>query len=241
MPRPFLTAEWRILAMLNWRVPAAVLAPYVPVGTELDSWGGNHYISLVGFRFLRTRLLGVAIPFHRDFDEINLRFYVRRTVGGEERRAVCFLRELVPRVAIAATARLVYNEPYRAVPTAHRIERQSVDSDPSFVEFRWRVDGVWSTLEVRPAGARAPLTPGSEEEFISEHYWGYTRQRDGGTIEYRVKHAPWSVWRISHAAVTGNVAATYGDKFGPILERPPDSAFLADGSPIEVHRPVRVR
>src|SRR5688572_4101608 len=112
--RPFLTAEWRHLVMLNWRVDPAVLEPLVPRGTTLDAWQGGHYLSLVGFLFLRTRVLGVPVPFHRDFEEVNLRFYVRRTVGSEVRRGVCFIRELVPRRAIALTARLAYNEPYRA-------------------------------------------------------------------------------------------------------------------------------
>ena len=81
-PRPFLTARWRYLAMLNYEVPPEALAPLVPAGTELDSWQGKTFVSVVGFLFLDTRVLGIAIPGHRDFEEVNLRFYVRRKAAG---------------------------------------------------------------------------------------------------------------------------------------------------------------
>src|SRR5215831_8739585 len=113
--RPFLTAEWRMLAMLNYVVDPAMVADLVPRGTEFDSFDGRTYISLVGFRFERARVRGLWIPFHSDFDEVNLRFYVRRVLEGEVRRGVVFIREVVPRWAIAATARRTYNEPYVAL------------------------------------------------------------------------------------------------------------------------------
>ncbi len=77
-PAPFLTAEWRHLAMLNYEIDPVILRPFVPSGTELDSWNGKTYVSIVGFLFLKTRVRGLAIPFHQNFEEINLRFYVRR-------------------------------------------------------------------------------------------------------------------------------------------------------------------
>lgn len=226
--------------MLNWRIDPDLLAPLVPAGTALDSWHDAHHVSVVGFLFLRTRLLGVPIPFHRDFEEINLRFYVRRTVGREVRRGVCFIRELVPRRAIALTARLAYNEPYASVPMTHRIEPAVGAPEPSRVEYAWRMNGAWSRIGGQPSGPGAAVVPGSHEEFITEHYWGYTRQRDGGTIEYRVVHAPWTVRRLASPVIEGDLAATYGNEFGALLRQAPDSALLADGSPVEVHRPSRL-
>ena len=251
--RRFLTAEWRHLLMLNWRIDPDLLAPLVPAGTALDTRDDAHHVSLVGFLFLRTRLLGVPIPFHRDFEEINLRFYVRRTVGHEVRRGVCFIRELVPRRAIALTARLAYNEPYAAVPMTHRIEpgvrapesagdapTDRAPVGPSRVEYAWRMNGAWSRIGGQPSGAGVPVVPGSHEEFITEHYWGYTRQRDGGTVEYRVVHAPWTVRPVARPIIEGDLPATYGSELGALLRRAPDSALLADGSPVEVHRPSRI-
>ena len=238
--RPLLTAEWRHLVMLNWRVEPGLLAPLAPAGTMLDTWRGAHYVSLVGFLFLRTRLLGVPVPFHRDFEEINLRFYVRRTVGTEVRRGVCFIRELVPRTAIAITARLAYNEPYLAVPMRHRIMPGAEVRHPDMVEYGWRMADRWNRLAVIPSGVAASAGIGSHEEFITEHYWGYTRQRDGGTVEYHVVHPSWRVRTIEAPVVDADLVATYGATFGVLGERAPDSALLADGSPVAVHRPMRL-
>src|SRR5215831_8133503 len=141
MPAPFLAAEWRSLAMLNYEVDPTLLAPLVPKGTELDRYTSRTYISLVGFRFERTRVRGLWIPFHSDFDEVNLRFYVRRTVGTEVRRGVVFIREVVPRWAIAAVARSVYGERYVALPMRHRISGPVSEGGRTTVKYAWRVAG----------------------------------------------------------------------------------------------------
>lgn len=240
-PRPFLTAEWRWLVMLNWRVQPSLLHRYVPSGTELDEWRGDAFVSIVGFLFMDTRVLGVPIPWHRNFEELNLRFYVRRIVDGEVRRAVTFIKELVPRRAIATVARLAYNEPYEAVPMRHRIDRSPGSCPtPNLVEYSWRHGARWSRLSVQPVGEPALIESGSEEEFITEHYWGYTRQRDGGTVEYQVQHPPWRVWQVSNPLLEGDLAGLYGEKFAEALRQPPASAFLAEGSAISVHAPQRI-
>jgi hypothetical protein len=238
--RAFLTAEWRNLVMLNYEVDPSLLRNLVPRGTELDAWSGRTFVSLVGFLFADTRLLGVPIAFHRTFEEVNLRFYVRRAVDGEVRRAVTFIKELVPRVAIARVARIAYNEPYDAVPMRHGYGSVGEEGVPAFVEYGWKVGGEWSRMRVSPVGAGAVTEPGSEEEFITEHYWGYTRQRDGSTIEYRVSHPTWRVWRVQEAQLDGDMKATYGAAFAEVLAAPPSSAFLADGSEVVVGRPVRL-
>ena len=236
----FLAAEWRHLVLMNWRIHPALLLPHVPRGTELDSWQGHHYISLVGFRFIRTRVLGIPIPFHRDFDEINLRFYVRRRVGGEIRRGVCFLRELVPRRAIALVARLAYNEPYRATATSHQLHPPD-SVVPAYVEYSWSEGEKTNRIRAHSKELPEPSAPRSNEEFITEHYWGYTRQRDGGTIEYRVEHARWLVRHATQARVDGDLVSTYGQDFAAVLRSTPDSVLLADGSPVTVHLPSRIR
>ena len=239
MSRPFLTAQWRHLAMLNYRVDPAVLTSHVPRLTELDSHSGTTYISLVGFLFSDTRVLGLRIPFHVQFEELNLRFYVRRTSGSEVRRGVVFIKELVPRPAIALVARLVYNEPYVARRMSHHIERSA--TKVLDVSYSWAQRNVgWGELSITTAGKPEPVVPGSREEFITEHYWGYTRQRDGGTVEYRVEHPSWRVWQSEHAMVTGDLAELYGPAFAEILSRPPDSAFLSEGSAVTVYRPTRI-
>jgi uncharacterized protein YqjF (DUF2071 family) len=238
--RAFLRAEWRNLVMLNYEVDPALLLGLVPRGTELDAWAGRTFVSLVGFLFARTRLLGVPVPLHRTFEEVNLRFYVRRAVGGDVRRAVTFVRELVPRRAIATVARLAYNEPYAAVPMRHLYGVETEQGVPSFAEYRWKSAGAWSGMRVSPVGRGAPAEPGSEEEFITEHYWGYTRQRDGSTVEYQVAHPRWRVWRVEDVRLLGDLEGVYGREFARVLSAPPSSAFLADGSAVVVGRPVRL-
>jgi uncharacterized protein len=236
--RPFLTAEWRDLVLVNYEVAPALLAPLVPRGTELDLWNGQALVSLVGFRFRDTRVLGLGFPGFRHFPEVNLRFYVRRETGGELRRAVVFVRELVPRRLIAWIARAAYNEPYRALPM-----RQSITASERgrTLSYEWREPAGWVGVHAETTGDAADLIPGSKAEFITEHFWGYTRQRDGGTIEYQVTHSRWRVWPSAAVRVQGDLGQTYGPAFGDVLSGVPDSAYVAVGSPVTVYRPARVR
>jgi uncharacterized protein YqjF (DUF2071 family) len=235
-----LTAEWRHLVMLNYEVDPGVLHPLVPRGTELDTWSGRTFVSVVGFLFARTRVLGLRVPFHRTFEEVNLRFYVRRTVDGKVRRAVTFIKEIVPRSIVARVARFVYNEPYVAVPMRHEYGDLGDTGAPDSIAYAWRPASGWCSMRVKPVGRGRVAAPGSEEEFITEHYWGYTRQRDGSTIEYRVAHPPWRVWSVAEPVVTGDFASVYGRAFRAALSARPSSAFVADGSAVVVGRPTRL-
>lgn len=239
--RPFLTAEWRCLAMLQYEVEPDILYPLVPRGTELDTWEGRTLMSVVGFRFVNTRVLGTPIPFHRHFDEVNLRFYVRRRGPEGWRRAVVFVREIVPRQSIAAVARLWYNEPYIALPMRHTITMNGAEKgEQGRVRYEWLHRGRWAHLEVETVGTPVRPAPGSQEEFVSEHYWGYTTQRDGSCLEYQVAHQPWRLWTVEQAALQCDIDQLYGQPFARFLSHPPCSAFLADGSEVVVFRGRRV-
>ncbi len=237
--RVFLSAEWRNLVMLNYAVDPGLLNQYVPPGTSLDSFQGKTYISLVGFRFCRTKVLGhVSVPFHTDFDEVNLRFYVCRQDGGKIRRGVVFVAEVVPRRVIAATARLVYGENYKYAPMRHRIE---IGAASKSAEFQWQVRGHWCGLSARFEGSPTLPQAGTLEQFITEHYWGYSAQPGLGCIEYHVSHVPWQVWKATHASFQGDASVLYGGDLASLLERQPDSAFVADGSPVIVFRGNRIQ
>jgi len=236
--RPFLTAEWRHLVVASWAIDPALLIGLVPAGTELDSWGGAVYLSIVAFQFRNTRVMGLPIPGHRNFEEINLRFYVRRAHPEGVRRGVVFLREIVPRGLIALAARRIYHEPYVCRSTQSRIA-PATPSGPGELSYRWRHAGAWDGVDATTAGASRMPEPDSEEAFIAEHYWGYNTQPDGETMEYRVAHPPWRVWRASvRCELAGG--SIFGRKFEGILQRPPDSGFVADGSPVTVYRGVRL-
>ena len=218
--------------MLNYVVDPRLITPLIPAGTEIDFENGETFLSVVGFLFLDTRLLGLPIPLHRDFEEVNLRFYVRRKSADTWRRGVVFIRELVPRRAIAVVARTFYGENYVAVPMKHEIEH--LDENLK-VEYSWRRGRKWESLKMTATGESQPIPAGSHAEFITEHYWGYTAC---------VAAAANTAWNI-RAGKSGtqpsfefnaDVAALYGEQFAETLNQPPRSAFIADGSPITVHR-----
>jgi uncharacterized protein YqjF (DUF2071 family) len=228
----FLTAGWHNLAMLNFTIDPRVLEPYVPAATELDFWRGHTYVSVVGFQFLDSSVLGIPLWFHRRFEEVNLRFYVVRPMPDGRRRGVVFIRELAPKRLICTAARWFYNENYLAMPMRHRVEKAAV-------EYEWFHAGRWNGMAVQRDGE--PMLPAadSEEEFITEHYWGYARQRDGSTMEYEVEHPQWHVWPTTSARYDCDVKAIYGKAFVPFL-REPTSFFVAEGSPVVVRRGQRI-
>jgi len=228
----FLTAEWRWLAMANFAVDPALLLPRLPAGLELDLFEGVAMVSLVGFRFLDARVLGVAVPFHRNFDEVNLRFYVRRRVDDGWRRGVVFVKELVPRWALAAVARVAYGEPYSAVPMEHFLE-----DGGRRIEYRWRWSASWCALGMETGPAWRAPAPGSEMAFITEHFWGYSGRPGRRTREYQVEHPPWRVRAAERVTTSGDLASVYGRELGEALARPARSAFLAEGSEVTVRRP----
>ena len=225
----FLTAEWRNLLMLNYAVDPALLEPFVPRGTELDSFEGKTFVSLIGFEFNQTRIAGIAVPFHRSFEEVNLRFYVRRF----DRRGVVFVRELVPKRAVAAIARFAFGENYSCVPMSHHIH-------PGGAEYSWGTGANRCSMRIETEGAGLLPADGSLAQFITEHYWGYAAQSDGGSLEYEVQHPQWAVREAKQAELVGNAAPFYGPEFARILAGPPDSAFLADGSPVTVFKGKRI-
>lgn len=231
MPRTFLTAQWRHLLMANYVVDPRLLAPHLPQGVELDLYEGEALVSLVGFRFLDTRVLGVPIPGHRNFDELNLRFYVvRRQEGEPPRRGVCFIREFVPRFAIAFVARTLYDEPYSAVPMRHEVIHGASSERAAYAV---KVARAWHILQGTPVGPAVLATDDPAISFITEHYWGYTK-RGGRTAEYEVRHPVWQARRVADAKFAGDPGAVYGAKWRSVLSGPAHSAFLADGSPVEV-------
>ncbi len=233
MSRPFLTAEWRHLVLANYAVDPALLAPYLPAGTSLDLWNGICYLSLVGFLFKDTRLRGIPIPFHRDFEEVNLRFYVKREKAGAVDRGVVFIQEIVPKPALTWVARSFYGEPYRTLPMSH-VLRVRPERNDLFISYAWHCGGQQHVLKAFGRLEPEELVPGSEAEFITEHYWGYTRLRDGGTNAYEVKHPRWRVHPVHTFGVHVDLGLVYGERFRFLNKVDPVSVMFAEGSTVAV-------
>ncbi|OJJ23739.1 hypothetical protein BKI52_05155 [marine bacterium AO1-C] len=237
-PRPkFLTAEWRKLIMVNYEIDPKELQAFVPPKTEIDFWNGKTYVSLVGFMFLNTKVLGMRFPFHINFEEVNLRFYVRHKYQNEWRRGVVFIKEIVPKLMIAKIANWRFNENYVSLPMRHQIEHTQ---DNLKVNYEWKLGGDWQSLKVEASPSPQPLVSGSQEEFIAEHYWGYAEGHKNQPLEYEVGHPKWEVYKVNHLDLQCDFARLYGEQFKAYMETSPASTFLAEGSPIFVCKASKI-
>ena len=227
----FLKAEWRKLAIANYAIDPTVLAKYVPPKTELDFWNDTCYVSLVGFMFVNTKMLGLSIPFHRNFEEVNLRFYVRYKDQNEWKRGVVFIKEIVPKPALTWVANTVYKEHYQTMKMSHKWEEHD---DHRLVKYGWSYQGKENFIQVKAALEATSIERGSELEFITEHYWGYTKSGANSTYEYEVTHPRWDCYQVAEYEIDVDFRAIYGDDISLLSGLIPTSVMLAEGSLITV-------
>lgn len=217
--------------MANYEIDPATLRKYVPCHTELDDYAGKTFVSLVGFLFKNTRVLGLKLPFHHSFEEVNLRFYVRYKEGNNWKRGVVFMKEIVPRHMVTFIANSLYGENY----STHRMRHSWTQTETRLnVAYEWAVKGEWNFLTASTEIMPSFIAEGSEEEFITEHYWGYTLVSDRCTGVYEVAHPKWRVHKVVDYDVHCNTRLLYGAEFEEALGQSPSSVFLAEGSAIEV-------
>ena len=227
----FLTAHWKNLIMANYIIDPKHLEKYIPKGTELDFWNGNCYVSLVGFLFKETKVLGIKIPKHTDFEEVNLRFYVKRFESGEWKRGVVFIKEIVPKRAITFVANTFYNENYTTLAMTHKNE---LEAEIRTVSYHWKNQKKTNFIEVNAYDFSTTIDTDSEAEFITEHYFGYTKFNENTTYEYEVKHPKWNQYVIKNHKIDIDFHLVYGNDFAFLNALNPSSVFLADGSAISV-------
>lgn len=227
----FLKAEWRKLALANYSIDIDYLTEFIPVGTELDLWNGKCFVSLVGFMFKNTRLLGMKIPYHVNFEEVNLRFYVRRLENGVWKRGVVFIKEIVPKRALTFVANTIYKENYETMPMSHS---WSENEDSRLIEYKWTKFGTENRFQVIVSKESFEITSGSETEFITEHYWGYAKVNNEKSNEYEVTHPRWKTYKVKDYQIDVDFGVVYGEKFGFLNSVKPNSVMLAEGSEITV-------
>jgi len=221
MPKTFLTARWENLIMANYAVPPEVLKSYLPAGVELDLFEGEAFVSLVGFMFKNTRLFGIPIPLMGSL----------RIEGGKERRGVVFINETVPYKSVAWLANKLYKEHYTAIPTRHQI---SNNGEEKHIQYEWKVNGNWNQIQVNASCQTLEMKAGSHEEFIFEHYYGYTRIRENHSQEYQVQHPRWRIHPVNHYHIQCDFGAFYGADFEFLNNATPSSVILAMGSAVSV-------
>lgn len=230
MTKTFLQAEWRKLVMANYSIDKKILAKYLPPKTELDLWNNICYVSLVGFMFKNTKVKGFKIPFHTNFEEVNLRFYVRYKDNGEWKRGVVFIKEIVPKPALTFVANTVYKENYETMPMSHS---WTTSDENLTVEYKWKKER-WNSLKIITDKTPGLIQDKSEEEFITEHYWGYTKISNERTSEYGVEHPKWEIYKTKDYFIDVDFGDIYGPDFNFLTAEKPKSVFLAEGSEIKV-------
>ena len=221
--------------MANYKVDPILLLPYLPARTVLDDFEGSCYVSLVGFLFDDVRLKGWRIPYHRQFPEVNLRFYVKRDIPdnpGSIQRGVVFINEIVPRFAIAWVANTFYKEKYIAAPMKHRFHHSGREWN---VAYQWRRRNAWYSIQAQAADALLPMPPGSPEAFIFEHYYGYSKRSATVTHEYEVAHPGWQHYQVKEYSIVCDFEKMYGPAFAVLNLQKPASVFMAEGSEVAVY------
>ena len=227
----FLKAEWRKLAIANYEIDPVVLQKWLPYGTELDFWQEKCYVSLVGFMFLNTKLLGIKIPFHTHFEEVNLRFYVKRKDGNKIKKGVVFINETVPFKLVALLANKLYKEHYISIPTKNFINKDEYKN----IQYKWKMKDKWNSITVQSDTNKYKIEPSSIEEFIFERYFGFTKISPSSTQEYRIHHPKWMTHKILNNSIDCDFGPMYGNAFASLNNQLPNSIIMAEGSEVRVN------
>jgi len=234
----FLTAKWHNLFFANYVIQPTLVKNLVPRGTSLDNWNGRIFISLVAFQFLDTKILGVPAFSQRNFDEVNLRFYVNRTIEKVEKRGVVFIREIVPSRIIAWVANRLYGENYTARKMQSKMTR--INGQVDRLEYRIMNEGRWNMISSTVSTQLDEFQDTDLAPFITEHYWGYSKRESNVTIEYEVEHPKWSVYQVENFNLDLDFESLYGPEYAFLSDNVPESIFYCPGSEVKVRLGSRV-
>ncbi len=231
MKTHFLRAEWNNLIMANFAVPPEILLPFVPAKTELDFFEGDAYISLVGLMFLNTRIFGLSIPYHNNFEEVNLRFYVRHNERGNWTRGVVFIKEIVPRQAVAFFANNLYYEKYITLKMKH-FHLENVEY--SETGYEWLHQNKWHSFSAKAAKKSTRIRLGTSEEFLADHYYGFSKYNDTKTYIYQVDHPVWETFKVLDYSIDCDFGSLYGERFSFLNKIAPRTVLMTQGSQIKI-------
>jgi uncharacterized protein len=227
----FLKANWENIVMVNYEIDPSILQPFIPKGVELDLFHGKAYISLVGFMFKNTRLFNIPIPRLGTFEEINLRFYVKRKTESEVKRGVVFINETIPYKVVAWMANTLYKEHYTVVPTKHNISKSTNSQQ---IKYEWLVNKKWNSIYVENDTCAHPMITNSFEQFIYEHYYGYTKTGMNKTEEYHLHHPSWKIYKVLDFKIECDFKTMYGESFSTLNATKPAAVFIAEGSAVAI-------
>lgn len=226
-----LTCEWRKLAFANYIVPPEIVEKYLPAHTKIDFYNGNCVVSLVGFEFRNVEMAGVKVPFYSDFEEINLRFYVKRFDGSKWRKGTVFISEIVNKSALGILANTLVRENYQILPTAREIKETENELD---VKYSWTFNKEDYHFSVKSDRLASPYTENSEADFILNRLYGYGKIDDKTSNEYDISHSSWSTYRVDEYSIHVDFARQFGAEFSMLSSTTPHSVMLSEGSKVEI-------
>lgn len=227
-----LTCEWRKLAFANYIIPPEILEKYLPAHTKLDYFNGNCFVSLVGFQFRNIKVAGVKVPFYSDFEEINLRFYVKRFDGAEWRKGTVFLSEIVNKKALGLLANTLAREHYQILPTSQEIRETEDRLD---VNYSWKFREKEQFLRVIGSKLITPYEQHSESDFILDRLYGYGRINEEVSNEYSISHNTWQTYEVREYSINVDFMRQFGPEFSILTSMTPHSVLLAEGSKVQVN------
>lgn len=232
-----LTCEWRKLAFANYIVPPELVEKHLPPYTKLDYYNGNCFVSLVGFQFKNVELTGIKVPFHTNFEEINLRFYVKRFDGLNWRKGTVFLSEIVGKTALSILANSIFHENYKTLPTRQEIEEKNTSLE---VGYFWEFHNEWQHFKVKSDAIPSPISKDSETEFIIHRLWGYGKHTENETNEYSISHPTWQTYKVEEYSIKVDFAKVYGPEFSMLTSAVPHSVILAEGSTVKAESRTKI-
>ncbi|WP_424494544.1 YqjF family protein [Salinimicrobium sp. GXAS 041] len=226
-----LTAEWKNLVFANYTVPPQLIEKYLPAHTKPDFYNGKCYLSLVGFQFKNVKVANLKIPFNNDFEEINLRFYVKRFDGAKWRKGVIFISQIADKAALNTLANVLFQENYQKLVTKQHI---SEDDTSINARYSWRFKDEWQHLEAKSGIVASPFQENSEEEFLMDRPWGYGKRNNEETNEYKVSHPDWPIFEVEEYSVKVDFSLLFGPEFNILSSATPKSVILAEGSTVSM-------
>ena len=229
----FLRSNWLRLASANYIIEPHLLDKYIPKGTVLEEHNGKHYVSLVAFRYSQTRLLNIQVPFHTNFEEINLRFYVKRKIAPHVWRSeVAFTKLFFPKTALTFVAKHIYKENYET----KRMRHNWSENDRQLLTSYGLKKNRWHDFELMTEKESNVIDAHSSEAFFSKHYWGTSQINDNSCTIYKIEHPEWKVFRVNDWKINFDFNKVFGSEFKHLTDNKPESVYLYDGSEVVVHK-----
>ena len=153
--------------------------------------------------------------------------------GDSEKRAVVFIKEIVPKPLITIIANTLYNENYETMKMSHAHSKNKKI-------YHFGRKSLDQSIAVNLENEKLNVKSGSHEEFITEHYWGYAEIDEKSTNEYEVVHPKWTQRKVSSYDIKIDFADIYGQSFHLLNQQKPFSVLYCDGSEVSVENKTKI-